>query len=147
MVLAAMVLTSRGLLDGRRLVCGADPPPDRGSAMSEPKKTAIVTGASQGIGAGVVKAFRQRGFNVVATAPRRTSESREVEPGDSVVHVDGDIGLLVTAARIVEAALTRFGSIDALVNNAGIFISRPFISTAPRTGGRSPPRTSRASST
>jgi NAD(P)-dependent dehydrogenase (short-subunit alcohol dehydrogenase family) len=88
-------------------------------------KTAIVTGASQGIGAGIVKAYLERGFNVVANS-RKMTESREVKPSDRVAAVDGHIGELATAAKIVETALARFGSIDALVNNAGIFFLKPF---------------------
>lgn len=93
--------------------------------MSTPRKTAIVTGASQGIGAGVVKGFLERGFNVVANS-RRMSESTEVSASDQVALVDGHIGEPATAARIVETALSRFKSIDALVNNAGIFFTKPF---------------------
>src|SRR6476469_7880273 len=93
--------------------------------MSNPRKTAIVTGASQGIGAGVVKGFLERGFNVVANS-RRMSESTEVSASDQVALVDGHIGEPATAARIVETALSRFKSIDALVNNAGIFFTKPF---------------------
>lgn len=93
--------------------------------MSGTPKTAIVTGASQGIGAGVVKAFVERGYNVVATS-RKVSQSTELTPSDRVALVDGDIGDPATAARIVETAMSRFGSIDALVNNAGIFMTKPF---------------------
>ena len=93
--------------------------------MSGPRKTTIVTGASQGIGAGIVKAFVERGFNVVASS-RKVSESTEVAASDSVALVDGDIGEPTTAARIIEAALSRFKSIDVLVNNAGIFFAKPF---------------------
>src|SRR6516162_4204814 len=93
--------------------------------MSDPRKTAIVTGASQGIGAGIVKAFAERGFNVVANS-RRVTQSTEVAASDRVALVDGDIGELATAARIVETALSRFHSIDVLVNNAGIFFTKPF---------------------
>src|SRR2546426_9339028 len=93
--------------------------------MSSQRKTAIVTGASQGIGAGIVKAFVERGFNVVANS-RKVSESTEVAASDSVALVDGDIGEPTTAAKIVETALSRFKSIDALVNNAGIFFTKPF---------------------
>ena len=93
--------------------------------MSAPQKTAIVTGASQGIGAGIVKAFVERGFNVVANS-RRISQSTEVAASDRVALVDGHIGEPLTAARMVETALSRFGSIDALVNNAGIFVVKPF---------------------
>src|SRR6516165_4093868 len=93
--------------------------------MSGARKTAIVTGASQGIGAGIVKAFVERGFNVVASS-RKVSESTEVAASDRVALVDGDIGLPATAARIVETALSRFKSIDVLINNAGIFFTKPF---------------------
>src|SRR5208282_4381145 len=93
--------------------------------MSSHKKTAIVTGASQGIGAGIVKAFVERGFNVVANS-RKMSQSTEVAASDHVALVDGNIGEPATAARIVETAMSRFQSIDVLVNNAGIFFTRPF---------------------
>ena len=93
--------------------------------MSGPRKTAIVTGASQGIGAGIVKAFVERGFNVVANS-RKMSQSTEVAASDRVALVDGDIGEPATAAKIVETALSRFKSIDVLVNNAGIFFTKPF---------------------
>src|SRR5262245_16712699 len=93
--------------------------------MSSQQKTAIVTGASQGIGAGIVKGFVARGFNVVATS-LKVSQSTEVGASDRVALVEGDIGDPVTAAKIVEAALSRFQSIDVLVNNAGIFFTKPF---------------------
>ena len=93
--------------------------------MSGQRKTAIVTGASQGIGAGVVKAFVERGFNVLASA-RNVLQSSEVTASDRVALVEGDIGDPATAARIVETALSRFNSIDALVNNAGNFFTKPF---------------------
>src|SRR6195256_5850110 len=93
--------------------------------MSSTPKTTIVTGASQGIGAGVVKAFVERGFNVVANS-RKVTQSSEVAASDCVALVDGHIGEPATAARIVETALSRFQSIDVLVNNAGIFFTKPF---------------------
>ena len=93
--------------------------------MSGPRKTAIVTGASQGIGAGLVKEFVARGFNVVANS-RKMTQSTEVAASDHVALVNGHIGEPATAARIVEMALSRFQSIDALVNNAGIFFLKPF---------------------
>ena len=93
--------------------------------MSGPSKTAIVTGASQGIGAGIVKGFVERGFNVVANS-RKVTQSTEVAASDHVALVDGHIGEPATAARIVETALSRFKSIDVLVNNAGIFFTKPF---------------------
>src|SRR5580698_10173514 len=93
--------------------------------MSDPRQTAIVTGASQGIGAGIVKAFVERGFNVVANS-RKVTQSTEVGASEHVALVDGDIGDPATAARVVETALFRFKSIDVLVNNAGIFFTKPF---------------------
>jgi NAD(P)-dependent dehydrogenase (short-subunit alcohol dehydrogenase family) len=93
--------------------------------MSSQRKTAVVTGASQGIGAGLVKAFVERGFNVVANS-RKVTQSTEVAASDYVALVDGHIGEQATAAKIVETAVSRFGSIDALVNNAGIFFTKPF---------------------
>jgi NAD(P)-dependent dehydrogenase (short-subunit alcohol dehydrogenase family) len=93
--------------------------------MSSTRKTAIVTGASQGIGAGIVKAYAERGFNIVANS-RKVTQSTEVAASDHVALVDGDIGEPATAARIVETALSRFNSIDALVNNAGIFFTKRF---------------------
>src|SRR6266446_2367003 len=95
------------------------------TSMSDPRKTAIVTGASQGIGAGIVKAFVERGFNVVANS-RKVTQSTEVAASDHVALVDGHIGEPTTAARVVKTALFRFKSIDALVNNAGIFFTKPF---------------------
>jgi len=89
------------------------------------QKTVIVTGASQGIGAGIVEAFVERGFNVVANS-RNMTRSTEVTASDQVALVDGHIGEPGTAIRIVETALSRFNSIDVLVNNAGIFITKPF---------------------
>ena len=93
--------------------------------MSGPQKTAIVTGASQGIGAGIVKGFVERGFNVVANS-RKVTQSTEVAASDHVALVDGHIGKPATAAKIVETALSRFESVDVLVNNAGIFFTKPF---------------------
>ena len=84
-----------------------------------------MTGASQGIGAGIVKAFVERGFSVVANS-RKMTQSPEVAASDQVACVDGDIGDPATAATIVETALARFKSIDVLVNNAGIFFTKPF---------------------
>src|SRR5262245_51770196 len=93
--------------------------------MSGPRKTAIVTGASQGIGAGIVRGLLEGGCNVVANS-RNMTRSTEVAASGRVALVDGHIGEPATAARVVEAALARFRSIDALVNNAGIFFTKPF---------------------
>lgn len=87
------------------------------------KKTAIVTGASQGIGAGVVQAFLKEGYNVVATS---RDVSRAFTASPTLVLIDGDIGRQETAANAVEAALQHFGTIDVLVTNAGIFRTKPF---------------------
>jgi NAD(P)-dependent dehydrogenase (short-subunit alcohol dehydrogenase family) len=87
------------------------------------KKTAIVTGAAGGIGTGLVEGFLKQGYNVVATS-LHASQSLSASP--SLVLVDGDIGKQETAVRAVEEAIKRFGTIDVLVNNAGIFRSKPF---------------------
>jgi len=89
-------------------------------------KTLIVTGASQGIGAAVANLFLQRGYNVVANSRNITSRN-ELSRSDHLALVDGDIGQEATAQRIATTALERFGSIDGLVNNAGIFIAKPFV--------------------
>jgi NAD(P)-dependent dehydrogenase (short-subunit alcohol dehydrogenase family) len=89
-------------------------------------KTIVITGASQGIGAGLVNTFAGRGYHVVATS-RSVSRSSEIPASDKVVRVDGDIADPATARKVVETALSRFGRIDALVNNAGIFFAKPFV--------------------
>src|SRR5215475_6550509 len=93
--------------------------------MSSTRKTAIITGASQGIGAGIVKAFVERGFNVVANS-RKVTQSAEIAASDQVALVDGHIGKPATAAEILETAVARFKVVDILVNNAGIFFTKPF---------------------
>ena len=87
-------------------------------------KTAIITGASRGIGAGLVEGFLEKGYNVVATA--RHAERESAITG-SLVLLDGDVSLQQTADEVVEAAIRNFGTIDVLVNNAGIFLARPFL--------------------
>lgn len=89
--------------------------------MSNHQKVAIVTGASQGIGAGLVKAFRDRNYRVIAN-------SRSIKPSSDpdVIAVAGDIADRAVAERIVKEALSRFGRVDTLVNNAGIFTMKPF---------------------
>jgi NAD(P)-dependent dehydrogenase (short-subunit alcohol dehydrogenase family) len=89
-----------------------------------------VTGASRGFGAGIVNGFLERGYNVVANA-RKMTESTEIAASERVALVDGHIGEPRTAARIVETALSRFESIDALVNNAGVFLIKPFTEYTP----------------
>jgi NAD(P)-dependent dehydrogenase (short-subunit alcohol dehydrogenase family) len=89
--------------------------------METQQKVVIVTGASQGIGAGVVERFRTEGFSVLAT-------SRSITPSEdpNVVTVAGDISVPETAKRVVATAIEHFGHIDTLVNNAGIFDAKPF---------------------
>jgi len=93
--------------------------------MANSTKTAIITGASQGIGAGLVEAFLTRGYNVVANS-RNITKANPFPASANVVLVDGDIGEPSTAAKIVDAAISRLGRIDVLINNAGIFIPKPF---------------------
>src|SRR4030081_1346536 len=93
--------------------------------MASNRKTVIVTGASQGIGAGVVKAFLTRGYDVVGTA-RSATKSKELSASDHLALIDGDIGQFETAQKVAELAIKRFGSIDAVVTNAGIFLVKPF---------------------
>jgi NAD(P)-dependent dehydrogenase (short-subunit alcohol dehydrogenase family) len=90
------------------------------------RKTVIITGASQGIGAGLVNTFVERGYNVVATS-RKVSASHAFQTSSQLALVDGDIGDPETAIRVAETAISRFGTIDALVNNAGIFFTKPFL--------------------
>ncbi len=89
--------------------------------MGTEQKVAVITGASQGIGAALVKAYRDRNYRVVATA-------RSIKPSndDQVLAVAGDIADPKTAERVIAEAVARFGRVDTLVNNAGIFIAKPF---------------------
>lgn len=89
--------------------------------MGTEQKVAVITGASQGIGAALVKAYRDRNYWVIAT-------SRSIQPldDDGVVVVPGDIADRKTAERVIIEGVTRFGRIDTLINNAGIFIAKPF---------------------
>jgi len=89
------------------------------------RKTAIITGASQGIGAGLVEAFLERGYNVVANS-RHITKGNPFAASLTLALVDGDIGDPSTAAKIVDTAASKFGRIDVLINNAGVFISKPF---------------------
>jgi NAD(P)-dependent dehydrogenase (short-subunit alcohol dehydrogenase family) len=94
--------------------------------MRASRKVAIITGASQGIGAGLVAAFRRAGYGVVGT-------SRSIRSSDDsdYLTVQGDITDTGTAKRVVEQALDRFARVDSLINNAGIFISKPFTEYTP----------------
>ncbi|GLQ52108.1 SDR family NAD(P)-dependent oxidoreductase [Dyella flava] len=89
--------------------------------MNSSRKVVAITGASQGIGAGLVKAFRDRDYRVIAN-------SRSIKPSNDpdVITVAGDIGDRAVAERMVNEAVSRFGRIDTLINNAGIFIAKPF---------------------
>jgi NAD(P)-dependent dehydrogenase (short-subunit alcohol dehydrogenase family) len=93
--------------------------------MANTQKTVIVTGASQGIGAAVVRAFLERGYNVVGTS-RNATKSAELNVSDRLALIDGDIGQAETAQKVVDTAVRTFGSVDAVVNNAGIFSAKPF---------------------
>src|SRR6202021_915030 len=94
--------------------------------MANTTKTAIVTGASRGIGAGLVEAFLKRGYNVVANS-RNITRANPFAAAANFALVDGDIGDPRTAAKIVDTAISKFGRIDVLINNAGVFIPKPFI--------------------
>jgi NAD(P)-dependent dehydrogenase (short-subunit alcohol dehydrogenase family) len=93
--------------------------------MANTTMTAIVTGASQGIGKGLVEAFLKRSYSVVANS-RNISKRNPFAASANVALVDGDIGDPRTAAKIVDTAVSRFGRIDVLINNAGVFIPKPF---------------------
>jgi NADP-dependent 3-hydroxy acid dehydrogenase YdfG len=89
--------------------------------MDTERKVAVITGASQGIGAALVAAYRERNYRVVAT-------SRSIQPStdDDILAVPGDIAERKTAEHVISEGVARFGRIDTLVNNAGIFIAKPF---------------------
>ena len=89
--------------------------------MSTSQKVVVVTGASQGIGADVVKAFRKLDYRIVAT-------SRSIKPSEdpNILTIAGDIGDPATAQRVISEGVAKFGRIDTLVNNAGIYIGKPF---------------------
>ena len=89
---------------------------------STEQKVVVITGASQGIGAGIVTAYRQLGWAVVASARTMTASEDE-----SILAVEGDISEVDTADRIVSEGLERFGRVDSLVNDAGIYLSKPFM--------------------
>lgn len=93
--------------------------------MPSEQKVAVITGASRGIGASLRKGFREIGYGVVANS--RSISKSEVAGDPAILAVAGDIAEPDTAERIVSAAIERFGRIDTLVNNAGVFIPKPFI--------------------
>ncbi|MDR6670974.1 SDR family NAD(P)-dependent oxidoreductase [Rhizobium sp. 1399] len=90
------------------------------------RKTILITGASQGIGAALVRSFIEMGYNVVGTS-RRVTEALLPAAMERLELVDGDVGDPATAERVAQRAIERFGSIDALVNNAGVFFTKPFL--------------------
>src|SRR5829696_2740967 len=98
----------------------------RRTVMSTERKVVVVTGASQGIGAGLVRGFLDRGYRVVAN-------SRSIKPDASadVLAVPGDIADPAVADRVIGAAVEKFGRVDTLVNNAGMFIAKPFTEYTP----------------
>src|SRR5262249_42923557 len=110
---------------------GAGPPRrdssfKRSLVMSTERKVAVITGASQGIGAGLVRGFLDRGYRVVAN-------SRSIKPDTSadVLAVAGDIADPAVADRVIGAAVEKFGQVNTLVNNAGVFVAKPFTEYTP----------------
>jgi NAD(P)-dependent dehydrogenase (short-subunit alcohol dehydrogenase family) len=89
--------------------------------LGNEQKVAVITGASRGIGAALVKGYRGLGYRVIATA-----RSIDRSDDDDILAIAGDIAEPETAERVIAAGIDRFGRIDTLVNNAGIFISKPF---------------------
>src|SRR6516164_6022223 len=100
------------------------------TANGDKTPVAIVTGASSGIGLGITRALLQRGYQVVANA-RTISDSKDLRPSASLVLVDGDIGKKETATKVADAAVQHFERIDLLVNNAGIYLPKPFTEYTP----------------
>lgn len=97
---------------------------------SNGKKTAIITGASSGIGLGLTSGFLAEGFKVVANS-RHVTTAGTLTPSDDLLLVDGDVGEAATARNLIKQALQRFGCIDVLINNAGIFVPKPFVDYTP----------------
>ena len=96
----------------------------------EPERVAIVTGASSGIGLGITQALFERGYRVVANS-RTISQSKDLKTSADLVLVDGDISKKETAVKVADAAVKHFGRIDLLVNNAGIYMPKPFTEYTP----------------
>lgn len=93
------------------------------------KQTAVITGASSGIGLGLTGGFLAAGFNVVANS-RNVTTAGTLTPSDDLILVDGDVGDPSTARNLIDA-VQRFGGVDVLINNAGIFVPKPFIDYTP----------------
>ena len=100
------------------------------NAKSNEHKTAIVTGASSGIGLGITQALLERGYRVAGNS-RSISKSKELQASEDLVLVDGDISKKETAIKVADAAIKHFGHIDLLVNNAGIYLPKPFTDYTP----------------
>jgi NAD(P)-dependent dehydrogenase (short-subunit alcohol dehydrogenase family) len=96
-----------------------------GTIIPAEQKVVVITGASQGIGAGLVQGFRRIGYGVVANS--RSIRKSDLASDPAILVVDRDIAAAPTAERIVSGAIERFGRIDTLVNNAGVFIPKSFI--------------------
>ena len=94
--------------------------------MNNQKQTALITGASSGIGFGLTKGFLAAGFNVVANS-RHVTTAGTLTPSDDLLLVDGDVGEVSTARNLISTAERCFGRIDVLINNAGIFVPKPFV--------------------
>jgi NAD(P)-dependent dehydrogenase (short-subunit alcohol dehydrogenase family) len=93
-------------------------------------KTIIITGGSQGIGLAAAKTFLDKGCNVVATS-RNITKSKELSASPRLVLIDGDIGEMETALAVTQTAIQKFGAVDVLVNNAGLFLTKKFIEYTP----------------
>src|SRR5580658_1758803 len=100
------------------------------NAKSDETQTAIVTGASSGVGLGITEALLERGYNVVGNA-RTISKSTKLKASENLVLVDGDISKKDTAVKVADAAIKHFRRIDLLVNNAGIYLPKPFTEYTP----------------
>ena len=98
--------------------------------MNKHKQTAVITGASTGIGLGLTRGFLDAGFNVVANS-RQVTAAGTLTPLDDLALVDGDIGEVSTARKVIQCAEQRFGGVDVLINNAGIFVPKPFVEYTP----------------
>jgi NAD(P)-dependent dehydrogenase (short-subunit alcohol dehydrogenase family) len=98
--------------------------------QSNKKQTAVITGASSGIGLGLTKGFLEAGYNVVANS-RRITTAGTLTPSDNLLLVDGDVADPSTARKLVQTAVERFGKVDVLINNAGIFVPKPFVDYTP----------------
>src|ERR1051325_3437715 len=100
------------------------------NGKSKEYQTAIVTGASSGIGLGITQALLERDYHVVANS-RTINKSKELKASQNLVLVDGDISKKETAMKVAEAAIRHFGRIDLLFNGAGIYIPKPFTEYTP----------------